>query len=127
VVGVRDDLRFESLNAFGKFLTTVVQPGDRLTACFAMASSASTSSMSSGSTRMPFSTFRPNSVARPRMAFASIDCCLTNRDRAACWGHDALLLDALGCYELHIGSRGGFADRRGICRLILRFRSSEMV
>ena len=26
----------------------------------------------------------PNSVARPRMAFASIVCCLTNRDRAAC-------------------------------------------
>jgi hypothetical protein len=31
VAGVRDDLRFESLNAFGQFLTMVVQPGDRPT------------------------------------------------------------------------------------------------
>ena len=33
---------------------------------------------------MPFGTVRPNSVARPRMAFASIVCCLTSRDRAEC-------------------------------------------
>jgi hypothetical protein len=31
VAGVRDDLRFESLNAFGQFLTTVVQSRDGLT------------------------------------------------------------------------------------------------
>ena len=31
-----------------------------------------------------FWTVTPNSVARPRMAFASIVCCLTNSDRAAC-------------------------------------------
>ena len=33
---------------------------------------------------MPFGTVRPNSVAKPRMAFASIVCCLTSRDRAEC-------------------------------------------
>src|SRR5260370_600342 len=48
------------------------------------ASSASTSAMSSSSLPTPFGTVRPNSVARPRMAFASIVCCLTNRHRAEC-------------------------------------------
>jgi hypothetical protein len=34
-------------------------------------------------------------------------------------GQDALLVDALGCYELHIRPRGGFADGRSIGRIIL--------
>jgi hypothetical protein len=33
---------------------------------------------------MPFGTLRPHSAARPRMAFASIVCCLSSRDRAEC-------------------------------------------
>jgi len=50
------------------------------TACralFGNIASASTSSMSSLSLPIPFGTVRPNSVARLRMAFASIACCLT--------------------------------------------------
>ena len=45
--------------------------------------SVSTSSMSPLSLPIPFGTVRVNSVARLRMAFASIVCCLTS-DRALC-------------------------------------------
>jgi hypothetical protein len=34
-------------------------------------------------------------------------------------GQDALLLNVLGWYELHVGPRGGFADRGGIGRVVL--------
>jgi hypothetical protein len=53
------------------------------------------------------------------MAFASIVCCFTNRDRGRMQGQDALLLDVLGWNEFHVGPRRGLADRRGIGRAVL--------
>src|SRR5215207_5688372 len=59
-------------------------PANTCRACSGKVSSAATSACSSSSLPMPFGTTRPNSAARPGMAFASMVCCLTSSARAEC-------------------------------------------
>ena len=49
-----------------------------------MLASAVTRAISSSSRCRPSGTMSPNSLARPRIALASIVCCLTRSDLAAC-------------------------------------------
>jgi hypothetical protein len=119
VPGVRNDPGFEGLDPFTQVLAVIMQSGDRLLGLFWNALVRIDKRHEFVELSYAFwngdAEFRCQAAHGVRQHRLVLD----QQGSSPMQGQDALLLHVLGRNELHVGPRGGHADRRGIGRIVL--------